>query len=127
MYLFKYIYYRYMSYTEKRIDIEKSEAELSFVCILTFFQIINVAALLFFLFPVELIFFLGKLNPILFGVLGVVPLLFNKIIFFNKKKLSKYKERWDGEEKRIRKIKGVLIIIYMIASLILFVLAISTL
>ncbi len=118
MYFFDYMFYRVAQFYVKT-GLEKKDHEIYSRAVVSILQTINISTLL--------LLFSITYHPVFGGVLAVTIDILNSIFLYNSKKLKKYKERWDGEEKRIRKIKGVLIIIYMIASLILFVLAISTL
>ncbi len=111
------MFYRVTQFYVKT-DIENSYPQYYSRAVVSFFQFFNLAAILYLLFSFQFV-------PVGAGIIGLGIYILNGIFFFNKKNLKKDKERWYGEEKRIRKRKGVLIIVYMITSLILFVWTLS--
>jgi hypothetical protein len=52
-------------------------------------------------------------------------MLLNWIFFLNNKKLKKYQQKWENEVKIKMQINGVFIIIYLIATIFFFGLALS--
>lgn len=117
MFFFNYIFYR-ISNIYLKTGIETTSPELGGGAVVSLFQGFNLASLFFFLFSI-------KITPILWGVIWVPLFVFNWILFFNAKKLKKAKLKWELEQKTKRQIKGVVIIVYFIISILFFCLALS--
>ncbi|NSW45738.1 MAG: hypothetical protein HPY79_07995 [Bacteroidales bacterium] len=86
--------------------------------LVTLFQGFNIIALIYFLFSI-------KMTPYSWIYLAVPLMLLNWIFFFNRKKLKKYQQKWDNEENSKRQMKGIFIVIYLIATISFFGLALS--
>jgi polyferredoxin len=117
MYLFDYIFYR-ISRIYLKTKIENVYPELGGGAVTSLFQGFNIITILYFLFSI-------KMTPDLWVYLWIPLVILNWIFFFNRKNLKKYHQKWDEEEKSKRKIKGLLIIVYMLATLYFFGLALS--
>lgn len=117
MYFFDYIFYR-TSRIYIKTGIETRSPEIFASGVVTLFQCFNIFALLYLLFSVKTV-------PYSWVYIGLPLLILNWIFLFNRKNLKKYQKRWDGEKKRERQIKGILIIIYLIISIYLFGLALN--
>ncbi len=109
MYLFDYIFYR-ISEIYIKTGIETHRLDIFASGVVTLFQGFNLFTLLYFLFSIKII-------PELYAYLLIPLMILNWIFLFNRKNLKKYQQRWDGEEKKKRQIKGVLIVVYLIASI----------
>lgn len=117
MNLFNYIFYR-ISCVYLRTGLETQRHDIFASGLLTLFQGFNIIPILYFLFSIKATIYLL--------VSMYIPLmLINWIIFFNFKRLKKFQKKWDNEEKSKRQIKGVLIIVYIVASACFFGLALS--
>lgn len=117
MNLFNYIFYR-ISGVYIKTGLETQRPDIFASGLITLFQGFNIIPILYFLFSI-------KATTYLLVCLYIPLMLINWIIFFNYKKLKKFQKKWDSEEKSKRQIKGVLIIVYLIASVCFFGLALS--
>lgn len=117
---FDYIYYR-----TYKLHIPGCDAAFNVATV----QALNIITLLYFLFPtfwrthsVLFYIFWGGIWIILSILNGVFTSLLPLEIYF--KRIRKCEAKWDNESKKIKRLKGILVIIYYLASIIAFVLAI---
>lgn len=112
MYLFNYIFYR-ISMIYVKTGLERRNPEIYASGVVTLFQCFNLITLLYFTFTIKMTTYSW--------IYSWMPLIIlNWIFFFNRKTLKKYQQRWDAEKKSKRQIKGVLIIVYFIATIYFF-------
>lgn len=112
---FAYMYYRitvlYKKWGEK-------DAEIPATIIVSLFQAGNVLAILPFLINI-------RLNNWLMLAVYISLCLFNGFFSFSPMKQIKFCEKWKDEYKTKKIGRGVLIIIYMIMSILLYIIALD--
>lgn len=67
------------------------------------------------------LFNLAKTSIWLFIIISLSLLIFNELYTFSRKKRETFADRWKDEKPLKKKVKGVLIILYIIASFILLI------
>lgn len=56
-------------------------------------------------------------------IISMIILIVNWIFFQNRKKYIEYSEKWENENPKYRKLKGFLVLLYIILSIVLVVIA----
>jgi polyferredoxin len=107
-----------MSEIYVKTGLETKRPDIFASGVLTLFQGFNLITLLYFLFSI-------KMTTYSWIYVAAPLMILNWLFLFNRRNLKKHQQRWDGEEKRNRQIKGLLIIVYMLTSLYFFGLALS--
>ncbi len=116
MIFFDYIFYRISKIYIAGID--EVHPELGGGAVTSLFQFFNLTAILYFLFSITM-------TKVLTLSIGIPLMIVNWIFHFNKKKLLKCQEKWDHESKKANRIKGTLVIVYLLASIYLYGLSMS--
>ena len=115
--IYRYIFYS-ISGLYSKMKMEINFPEMGGGAVTSLFQGFNIVALLYFLFSVNM-------TPVLWIFIWSCLTIFNWIFIFNRKNLKKYKTRWDEEELNKRIAKRILVIVYFLASIFFFGLALS--
>jgi len=116
--MFAYLYYRIHSTYKYKWN--NSIPSVYAICLVSLLQFFNFSCLLFFcFFVVETHLNINKLfgAAIVAGLLGI-----NYYRYQVNSDFGKHEEKWKNEMKQKKTIKGVLIIIYIIFSVLLFLL-----
>lgn len=112
---FAYMYHRiavlYKKWGEK-------DAEIPATIIISLFQAGNILAILPFLINI-------KLNNWLALAVYISLCLFNALFSFSPMKQIKFYEKWKDESKTTKTRRGILTIIYMIVSIVLYIIALD--
>ena len=106
--LFNYIFYRITKVYASGID--KKDPEMWACAVTSAAQGFYLASLISCTFNI-----IKDKN--LFVGLGFTVLIINYLFFFNEKKYIKYCAKWDNEDRRKKYIRGVLVIIFLIAAI----------
>jgi hypothetical protein len=117
MNIFNYIFYR-ISKIYIRTGLETQRPDIFASGLITLFQGFNLITLLYFIFSF-------RMTTYSWVYIALPLMVLNWFYFFNFKNLKKFQQRWDGEDKYKRQVKGVFIVAYLLATIFLFCLALS--
>jgi hypothetical protein len=117
MNIFNYIFYR-ISNIYIKTGIETQRPDVFSGGLVTLFQGFNLITLLYFIFSV-------RMTSFSWVYIGLPLMVLNWIFFFNFRNLKKFHLRWNGEDKHKRQVKGIFIVAYLLATILLFILALS--
>ncbi len=115
--MFDYFFYRVSNFVQKS-KLEKKHPEASGGAVVPLFQLLNIVTILYFLFNISITV---ELNL----YIGIPLYIITWIFFYNRKKLRTHKKRWDNEDTKKRYSKGMLLIVYMMVTLLMWGIAIS--
>lgn len=119
--MFEYIYYRiYSTYKYKWKENMPGVYAVGAVSVL---QISNISSLII----TTKLFFGYNLQYDYFheGIFGIILLIFNYFRFASSSQYTNYEKKWKGEKSFIKKVRGILIIIYMVLSILGFLLLVK--
>ncbi len=117
MNLFNYIFYR-ISNIYIKSGIETQRPDIFASGLVTLFQGFNLITLLYFIFSL-------RMTTYSWVYIAIPLMILNWVFLFNYKNLKKFQQRWDGEENGKRQVKGVLIVVYLLATIFFFGWALS--
>ena len=110
MRLFQYIFYRIERIYKKW---EEFGSDVSAVALLSCCQMFNVLSVLPLIMAI-------KMNNWLVVIIGLLLMIFNGCYFLSNKRAA-FDDRWKNEKMSKRRIRGILIIAYIIGSVILYI------
>jgi len=119
MNIFNYIFYR-VSNLYTKTGLETSSPEIYSNGIVSLLQNLNITTIFYLIFKEKIT------TPYYIFFLYATIFILNGIFILNKKNLQKFEEKWGNENIKKRRLNGILIVVYMLCSILLFIIALSS-
>jgi len=117
MIVFYYMFYRISKFFVK-YDLETFNPEINSGGIISLMQSFNVVAILYFVFSV-------RLTKELSVYITLPILLLNWVFFFTAKKMKELEIKWDEEDYKTKRRRGLFVVFYIFISVFFYVFALN--